>query len=213
MTALALIVGRPIAEDDYPARIGEMAAGTWALSATGGIEPLPAALREWLMRAIQLDPRNPFPSALEAWAELDRVLHYSDPIAEIAALKTFLTRYQARVAADSAKTAGPTAMPHMAARPAAPSAPSAMPASAAVASVTPQSGPQAVAHPRPVAVPGPDSRRSFVGFPGRVLCTPRHPHALTLRSLPRSSRRRPTIRRPSTAGPRRPRASWRRAIR
>ena len=155
VTALALIVGRPIAEDDYPARIGEMAAGTWALSATGGIEPLPAALREWLMRAIQLDPRNPFPSALEAWAELDRVLHYSDPIAEIAALKTFLTRYQARVAADSAKTAGPTAMPLMAARPAAPSVPSAMPDSAAVASVTPQSAPQAVAHPRPVAVPSP----------------------------------------------------------
>ena len=152
VTALALIVGRPIAEDDYPARIGEMAAGTWALSATGGIEPLPAALREWLMRAIQLDPRNPFPSALEAWAELDRVLHYSDPIAEIAALKTFLTRYQARVAADSARTAGPTSIPHMGARSAAPSVPSAVPAPAAP--VTPQSGPQAVAHPRPVVVPG-----------------------------------------------------------
>ena len=155
VTALALLVGRPIAEDDYPARIGEMAAGTWALSATGGIEPLPAALREWLMRAIQLDPRNPFPSALEAWAELDRVLHYSDPIAEIAALKTFLTRYQARVAADSAKTAGPPSIPLMPARPAAPSVPSAMPASAAAASVTPQAAPQPAAHPRPIAVPSP----------------------------------------------------------
>jgi serine/threonine protein kinase len=106
VTALALIIGRPIAEDDYPTRIGEMASGTWALSATGAIEPLPAALRDWLMRAIQLDPRNPFPSALEAWAELDRVLHYSDPIAEVAALKSFLTRYHGRVAADSMKTAG-----------------------------------------------------------------------------------------------------------
>jgi serine/threonine protein kinase len=102
VTALALINGRPIAEDDYPARIGEMANGTWALSASGGIEPLPAALREWLVRAIQLDSRNPFPSALEAWAELDRVLHYSDPIAEIASLKLFLTRYHARVAAEGA---------------------------------------------------------------------------------------------------------------
>ena len=149
MTALALIVGRPIGEDDYPARIGEMAAGTWALSATGGIEPLPAALREWLMRAIQLDPRNPFPSALEAWAELDRVLHYSDPIAEIAALKTFLSRYQARVAADAHKTGGPA--PHMGARSAA-STPGAMsgPAAPAAAVVTPQPGQQAVAHLRPV---------------------------------------------------------------
>jgi hypothetical protein len=147
VTALALIIGRPIAEDDYPARIGEMAAGTWALSATGGIEPLPAALREWLMRAIQLDPRNPFPSALEAWADLDRVLHYSDPIAEIAALKTFLTRYQARVAADGAKI-GPAAAPPAPVRQAGAAAPS---APAPAASVRQQTAPHAVA--RPVAVP------------------------------------------------------------
>ena len=150
VTALALIVGRPIAEEDYPARIGEMATGTWALSATGGIEPLPAALREWLMRAIQLDPRNPFPSALEAWAELDRVLHYSDPIGEIAALKIFLTRYQARVAADSAKVSVPMSVPQMVARAVAPSAP----APAITSAPTQQSGSQAVAQPRPVAVPG-----------------------------------------------------------
>ena len=147
------------------------------------------------MRAIQLDPRNPFPSALEAWAELDRVLHYSDPIGEIAALKTFLTRYQARVAADSAKTAGPTAMPLMAARPAAPSVPSAMPASAAVASVTPQSAPQAVVHPRPVAVPSPTHDVPPSVSPA-ASCTPRHPHALTLPSLQRSRRQARTIRRP-----------------
>jgi serine/threonine protein kinase len=107
MVALALIIGRPIGEDEYPARVSEMAGGTWTLSATGGIEPLPAALRDWLLRAIQLDPRNPFPSALEAWAELDRVLHYSDPLAEVAALKSFLTRYHARVAADVIKVPAP----------------------------------------------------------------------------------------------------------
>jgi serine/threonine protein kinase len=159
LTALALIVGRPIAEDDYPGRIGEMASGTWALSATGGIEPLPAALREWLMRAIQLDPRNPFPSALEAWAELDRVLHYSDPIGEIAALKTFLTRYQARVAADSAKTAAPAAMPPMASRPSAPSAPAPHPRPVPVAGQTqgsPSSG-STVASVHPQTSTRPDS--------------------------------------------------------
>ncbi len=172
MTALALIIGRPIAEDDYPARIGEMAAGTWALSATGGIEPLPAALREWLMRAIQLDPRNPFPSALEAWAELDRVLHYSDPIAEIAALKTFLTRYQARVAADSAR---PAPVPHMVARPAAASAPSVSPARIAASSV--QSGPQAPVQSRPVAVPG--QAHGGVPSPGTTVASSMHPQPST----------------------------------
>ena len=172
VTALALIIGRPIAEDDYPARIGEMAAGTWALSATGGIEPLPAALREWLMRAIQLDPRNPFPSALEAWAELDRVLHYSDPIAEIAALKTFLTRYQARVAADSAR---PAPVPHMVARPAAASAPSVSPARIAASSV--QSGSQAPAQSRPVAVPG--QAHGGVPSPGSTVASSMHPQPST----------------------------------
>jgi serine/threonine protein kinase len=144
VTALALIIGRPIAEDDYPARIGEMASGTWALSATGGIEPLPAALREWLMRAIQLDPRNPFPSALEAWAELDRVLHYSDPIAEIAALKTFLTRYQARVAAETNRNSAPTPLPQVV-----------RPVSQAASAPASPSAPQAASHPRPVPVANP----------------------------------------------------------
>lgn len=156
VTALALIIGRPIAEDDYPARIAEMAGGTWALSATGGIEPLPATLRDWLLRAIQLDPRNPFPSALEAWAELDRVLHYSDPIGEVAALKSFLTRYHARVASENVKTAElPPGPPAPAMRPTvlhpATTAPAVMPPAPAAALHKP--GPQAVVPPRPAAVP------------------------------------------------------------
>jgi hypothetical protein len=154
VTALALIIGRPIAEDDYPARIAEMTSGTWALSATGGIEPLPATLRDWLMRAIQLDPRNPFPSALEAWAELDRVLHYSDPIGEVAALKSFLTRYHARVAGESVKPADPAPAPAPAMRPtvvhSATSAPAAPPSAPAAAPQKP--GPQAVVPPRPAPV-------------------------------------------------------------
>ena len=153
VTALALIIGRPIAEDDYPTRIGEMASGTWALSATGAIEPLPAALRDWLMRAIQLDPRNPFPSALEAWAELDRVLHYSDPIGEVAALKSFLTRYHARVAADSTKTAepAPAAAPAPAMRLTPVPSATPVPTPAASVPVAPKAGPQAVVPPRPAA--------------------------------------------------------------
>ena len=172
VTALALIVGRPITEDDYPARIGEMINGTWTLSASGGIEPLPATLRDWLMRAIQLDSRNPFPSALEAWAELDRVLHYSDPIAEVAALKGFLTRFHARLAADTSKPSSPAIVPTPAAmRPAVPTVPAApvpapVPAPAAAAvGAAPKLGPQAIVPPRPaapvaqaptVALPAPD---------------------------------------------------------
>jgi serine/threonine protein kinase len=182
VTALALIVGRPIAEDDYPGRIAEMASGTWALSATGNMEPLPVALRDWLSRAIQLDPRNPFPSALEAWAELDRVLHYSDPIGEIAALKSFLLRYQARLSADSGKGSSPMLIPHAAPRPVpvapssftttgpTPSAPVSAPPPAApkagsqAPKVGSQTGPQAMpAASRPVAAASAPSAVAFSG--------------------------------------------------
>jgi serine/threonine protein kinase len=182
VTALALIIGRPVAEDDYPARIAEMANGTWTLSATGAIEPLPAALRDWLLRAIQLDSRNPFPSALEAWAELDRVLHYSDPIAEVAALKSFLTRYHARIAADGAKIAGPAPVSAPAAvassaRPmAVASAQTAAPTPAAAAHAAPKPGPQAIVPPRPAA---PVTQVPSIPLSGPQSVASMHPQAST----------------------------------
>ena len=105
VVALALLIGRPIASDEYPTRLADMVNGTWALAANGNMEPLPIPLREWLSRSLQLDPRNPFPSAIEAWAELDRVLHYSDPLGEVAALEAFLKRYQTGLPADPIKPA------------------------------------------------------------------------------------------------------------
>jgi serine/threonine protein kinase len=96
-TALALILGRPLADEEYPAQISDMTANTLALSPEGALEPLPLPFKVWLQRALQIDSKTPFSSAPEAWAELDRVLHYSDPIAEIEALKVFLSHYHAAV--------------------------------------------------------------------------------------------------------------------
>ncbi len=96
-TALALVIGRPMAEDEFPGQISEMTANALALSSDGALEPLPLPLRVWLQRALQIDSKTPFGSAPEAWAELDRVLHYSDPIAEMDALKRFISRYHAAV--------------------------------------------------------------------------------------------------------------------
>jgi serine/threonine protein kinase len=96
-TALALIIGRPLGEDEFPARISEMTAQALALPSEGEPEPLPLPLRVWLQRALQIDSKTPFSSAPEAWAELDRALHYGDPIAEMDALKRFMARYHAAV--------------------------------------------------------------------------------------------------------------------
>ena len=114
-TALALILGRPLADEEYPAQISDMTANAVALSPDGALEPLPLPFKVWLQRALQIDSKTPFSSAPEAWAELDRVLHYSDPIAEIEALKVFLSRYHAVVG-----TADPLQAPTRQAPPVAP---------------------------------------------------------------------------------------------
>jgi serine/threonine protein kinase len=110
-TALALIIGRPLKDDEYPSQISEMTASALALSPDGALEPLPLPLKVWLQRALQIDSKTPFSSAPEAWAELDRVLHYSDPIAEIEALKVFMSRYYAAVGTAEASSAPPAPQP------------------------------------------------------------------------------------------------------
>src|SRR5213593_2893210 len=63
VVALSLILGRPLRDDEYPMHISEAVASAWAISARGGLEPLPKGLRSWLSRALQLESRNSFTSA------------------------------------------------------------------------------------------------------------------------------------------------------
>jgi hypothetical protein len=93
VVALSLILGRLLRADEYPTRVADLVASTWAVSARGGFEPLPPGLRGWLGRALQLDARNAFASAIEARVELDKVLGDSDYMASPANLEAFLARY------------------------------------------------------------------------------------------------------------------------
>ena len=95
LVALSLILGRLLRDEEYPSRVGEVLASTWAVSARGGFEPLPPGLRAWLGRALQLDARNAFSTAVEAQAELDKVLGDSDYLAAPANLEAFLAKYHA----------------------------------------------------------------------------------------------------------------------
>jgi serine/threonine protein kinase len=139
VVALSLIRGRPLHDDEYPSRIGDVVASTWAVSARGGFEPLPPGLRGWLGRALQLDARNAFASAVEARAELDKVLNDGDYMASPASLETFLARY------------------HAAERPTAPVPPSPVPPSPVSPSpVPPSPRPRATLSPQaPVPAPQP----------------------------------------------------------
>ncbi len=95
VVALALILGRLLRDDEYPSRVTDLVASTWAVSARGGFEPLPPGLRAWLGRALQLDARNAFASAIEARVELDKVIGDSEFLASPASLEEFLVRYHA----------------------------------------------------------------------------------------------------------------------
>ena len=116
--ALALILGRPIAADEYPSKLGEAVSSAWAMSASGGLEPLPAGLRNWLACTLQLDRKNSFESAVQAQEELERVLGESDYMAAPATLEEFLAQYRATheppvvpvVAAAPAPTPAPIAV-------------------------------------------------------------------------------------------------------
>ncbi len=97
VVALSLILGRRLQDDEGPSRLGDLVSSAWAVSARGGLEPLPAGLRSWLMCALQLDARNSFESAVDAQDELERVLGESDYLAAPATLESFLERYREAV--------------------------------------------------------------------------------------------------------------------
>ena len=109
--ALALFLGRPIGDDDYPDRIGEIAGRVGAVSAEGGLEPLADAMRTWLRRALQLDPHDSFASAVEARDALDEVLLEAGYTATPAALKSFLAQYHKSAARTPAPAPAPAARP------------------------------------------------------------------------------------------------------
>jgi PEGA domain len=80
VTALSLILGRTLQDLEYPTLVGDLLASATAISARGDEEPLPSGLRAWLGRALQLDPRRTFESALDARDDLEHVLSDEDDL-------------------------------------------------------------------------------------------------------------------------------------
>ena len=118
--ALALLLGRPLRDDEYPSRVAEIAGRIGAVSAQGGLEPLPEVMSEWLSRVLQLDPMRSFASATEARDDLDVVIAEIGYTSSPAAFKAFLAQYHACAAQQTAKAAEPEPAPPPAAPVAAP---------------------------------------------------------------------------------------------
>jgi len=166
MIALALLLGRPIADDEYPADVAALANGSFGLG--GGFEPFPDWLRTWLSQALSLEPTRWFASAIEARHAFELGLKGGGHLASEERLQAFLREYarfdpiEAARSAPAAATAAPApvsripkAAPAPVAAPAT-AAPASMPvAVAAPAASAPARMPAAVAAPRPVAPPAP----------------------------------------------------------
>ena len=93
ITALTLLLRRPLNGDEFPTPIGDAVVSTRAMSADGRLEALPSGLRPWLTSALQLDARAAFRSAIEASHELEKVFEHNDGLGDPAALTEFLARY------------------------------------------------------------------------------------------------------------------------
>ena len=96
MTALALLLGRPIEAGEFPHAIPDLLRQARARSPIGNEEPLSNALHTWLRRALHVDLRRAFSSAPEALAGLDEALgsdtsYLPAPVA----LESFLSHYAA----------------------------------------------------------------------------------------------------------------------
>ncbi|MBA3887366.1 MAG: PEGA domain-containing protein [Acidobacteria bacterium] len=110
IVALALLLGRPLAHDEYPYQVTALL--NQAPARLGGAtQPLSPGLRGWISRALQLEVRRAFASASEAATALEEVLA-AEPqyVAAPVALEMFLSRYgTALLEPSAASTRAPAA--------------------------------------------------------------------------------------------------------
>jgi hypothetical protein len=96
ITALSLVLGRPIAQDEVPHAIAQLLMQARERTAGGEDRPLSNGFRNWLGRTLQLDVRRAFANAPEALAALEETLASdSSYVAAPVALETFLAQYHA----------------------------------------------------------------------------------------------------------------------
>jgi hypothetical protein len=94
MVALALVLGRPLHQAEFPNHLPTLLNEARERTALGEEQQLSAQLRDWLARALQLDTRRAFASAPEALTALEEIVaDDSMYIAAPVALETFLSRY------------------------------------------------------------------------------------------------------------------------
>jgi len=109
VTALSLILGRPIAAEEFPHAIPQLLMQARERSPMGDERPLANGFRNWLGRTLQLDVRRAFASAPEALAALEETLASDSSYASApVALETFLADYTAALTGTAPAATMPT---------------------------------------------------------------------------------------------------------
>jgi hypothetical protein len=108
IVALSLILGRALTDDEYPNKVPELVGSAWAIAPAGDLQPLPAGLRSWLGRSLQIDLRSAFTSIQQANAEFERMLAVIGYGAEPAHLEQFLAQYQKKVSPNAPSPLSPS---------------------------------------------------------------------------------------------------------
>ncbi len=109
IVGLALVLGRTMGDDDLRL-LPEIVGDATETSALGARKSISEPLRRWLSRALQLDARSSFESALEAQLALDDVVAADKGYAATPeALEAFLASHQAALTAPPAPAAAPVA--------------------------------------------------------------------------------------------------------
>jgi hypothetical protein len=110
VTALGLLLGRPIELADYPERLESLLATLAQSQKSAGRKPLPAALIGWLKRALFKDPNGKFANVSDARLSLEAVLSKQDAATGGAtALKTLADAFGRHAGALEAKAAAAAA--------------------------------------------------------------------------------------------------------
>src|SRR5262245_1444813 len=109
MIALALILGRPIADDEYPEKISSLANGTYGLG--GSFEAIPEWLRNWLSQALSLEPTRWFASCVEARDAFDVGLKAAGIAPSAEKLDGFPREYGLVESSRPTPVSGPTPVP------------------------------------------------------------------------------------------------------
>ena len=92
--ALALMLNRPLRDDEYPKQLEDLVASVRARRIDGAEEPLPAGLLEWLKRTLQLDARHSFRSIAESETAFNKWLSEDAKYtADLGSLEAFMQRH------------------------------------------------------------------------------------------------------------------------